>query len=286
MKPVVTFLCTSLLLIALVVLIFAPSATHAVTDFGLKNVTNLGLTNQKADVFVGNIIRWVLAALAVVLLAVMVYGGVTYATSAGSQERIELGKKIITYGVIGMVIVVAAFLIASYVTGALFSDPTETPVFTPNAATQNDPSSPTQNANQSSQSGNTGSGTLPSSGSGNTPENAQKQPGEQKAVLPLYALCGGECKDMTSEQCERYKRTFLVEGKTCHPNTRCLQPPNSPIKYCLLKENDKCSTSSISASETISNHGCVSPLTCEKQENVSLYDEILGGAADGICKQK
>ena len=65
-------------------------------------------------VYIGNFV----GALATALL---VYGGVLWMTSAGDKTKVETATKIIKNAVIGLIITVAAYAIASYVVGALVS---------------------------------------------------------------------------------------------------------------------------------------------------------------------
>ncbi len=91
-----------------------PAATlDDVQDTGLAQDVNL-------PDFVARIISWVVGILGVVLVALFVYGGVVYATSIGNEERIETGKKIMLYAIIGVVIIAIAFAISRYVIQALF----------------------------------------------------------------------------------------------------------------------------------------------------------------------
>jgi len=69
--------------------------------------------------FVVRIINAVTVVLGVIMVAMLVYGGAMYLTSAGNQERVESGKKAITYAVIGIAIVAAARIIAEFVIGAV-----------------------------------------------------------------------------------------------------------------------------------------------------------------------
>lgn len=88
----------------------------------LEDVDETGL-EQELDLpnFIGRIISWVVGLLGVVLVALFVYGGVIYATSVGNEERIEMGKKIMLYAIIGVVIIAIAFAISRYVIQALFT---------------------------------------------------------------------------------------------------------------------------------------------------------------------
>jgi len=62
-----------------------------------------------------NIAQIILKYLGVIALALFVLGGIMWLTSGGAQQKIETGKKIIVGALIGLVIVLAAFLIVQFV---------------------------------------------------------------------------------------------------------------------------------------------------------------------------
>lgn len=80
---------------------------------GFLNQTKLiqGTPNQ----FIVNIINGVTTVLGVVLIAMIVYGGAMYLTSAGNEDQVKTGKTTITYAIIGIVLVAAARIIAQFV---------------------------------------------------------------------------------------------------------------------------------------------------------------------------
>lgn len=82
---------------------------------------NSGLPETDLPSFIGTIIQWVLGIIGVILIALFVYGGFTYATSAGSQDKIDTGKKIMMYAIIGIVIIVVAFVLTDYIISALLA---------------------------------------------------------------------------------------------------------------------------------------------------------------------
>jgi len=90
---------------------------------GLEEMGEIGIERERSlPEFVGTIIKWVIGIIGVILVALFVYGGVVYATSAGNEDRIEMGKKIMMYAVIGVAIIAFAFLITDYIISALFPE--------------------------------------------------------------------------------------------------------------------------------------------------------------------
>jgi len=60
-------------------------------------------------------IQYLLAFLGVVGVVIILYGGFTWMTAAGNDEKVGKAKKIITAGLIGLIIVMLAFAIATFV---------------------------------------------------------------------------------------------------------------------------------------------------------------------------
>ena len=89
------------------------------TTGGLDQIGESGLAEGDLPSFLSGIIRWVLGIIGVILVGLFVYGGVLYATSAGNEDRVETGKRVMIYAVIGTVIVFAAFIVSEFIISAL-----------------------------------------------------------------------------------------------------------------------------------------------------------------------
>ncbi|PIR94259.1 hypothetical protein COT97_02085 [Candidatus Falkowbacteria bacterium CG10_big_fil_rev_8_21_14_0_10_39_11] len=77
------------------------------------------LGNEDPRIIIGRILRIFLGFLGVVSLAIVLYGGFLYMTSGGAETSVEKAKKWIINGIIGMVIIMSAFSITSYVINRL-----------------------------------------------------------------------------------------------------------------------------------------------------------------------
>jgi len=62
---------------------------------------------------------FILPVATLVFLTMLLYGGFVYLTAGGSDEKVALAKKILTYAVIGFIIIVVAPVIVGII-GALF----------------------------------------------------------------------------------------------------------------------------------------------------------------------
>lgn len=99
-------------------------------DFGNDSIVPCGRTSGPAEVtqpcnlchlFKGikNIINLVLSLVILIAPLIIIYGGFVILSSGGKPERVTLGKSIITYVVIGLVIVFGAWLIINTVMNGL-----------------------------------------------------------------------------------------------------------------------------------------------------------------------
>lgn len=84
------------------------------------NTTNLGETELIPAV--ANIINILLGILGVIVVVGILYGGFRMMTSGGTEEQNASGKKIVVAGIVGLIIILAAYAIASFVIGNLTSE--------------------------------------------------------------------------------------------------------------------------------------------------------------------
>jgi len=88
--------------------------------FGLQPVDdNIGLASPDVRTIIAKIIRAVLGLLGIIALVIVLYGGYTYMTAGGNEEKINKAKKILINGVIGLIIILSAFAIVQFVINAL-----------------------------------------------------------------------------------------------------------------------------------------------------------------------
>lgn len=64
------------------------------------------------------IVNFVLSFLGIISVLFVIYGGFLYVTSAGNSEKVDQGKKIITYAVIGIIIILISFALINTILGA------------------------------------------------------------------------------------------------------------------------------------------------------------------------
>lgn len=68
---------------------------------------------------IGNIISAILALVGIALVVILIYAGMLYMTAAGAAEKVETAKRMMAEAVIGIIIVLAAYAIATFVITSL-----------------------------------------------------------------------------------------------------------------------------------------------------------------------
>lgn len=64
---------------------------------------------------IANIIKLLLGLLGILFLALFIYAGFLYMTSAGNSDRVDKAKQIMTTSIIGVTIILAAYIITIFV---------------------------------------------------------------------------------------------------------------------------------------------------------------------------
>ncbi len=118
-KHLISFAILAFLFVPLLTL---PAAAQTTANFGLDNV-NEGLdgtlSNSDPRAIIGRIINVALGFLGVIAVAIILLGGFKWMTAGGNEEKTGEARKLLAAGVIGLVIIMASWAIATYVINAL-----------------------------------------------------------------------------------------------------------------------------------------------------------------------
>ena len=89
---------------------------------GVNDLTNAGVNLAQSDLkqVIANIINIFLGFLGVLAVVLILYAGYLWMTSRGDEEKIKTAKGIIVSAVIGLVIILSAYAIASFVLNKLY----------------------------------------------------------------------------------------------------------------------------------------------------------------------
>ena len=81
----------------------------------------LGQQQQDLRITIARIVRTAMSLLGIIAVMIILYGGFKWMTSGGSDDAVGDSKKIITAGIIGLIIILTAFAIASFVINSLIT---------------------------------------------------------------------------------------------------------------------------------------------------------------------
>lgn len=79
----------------------------------------LGLGNRDPRAIVASVVRIILGFLGIVAVIIILLGGFKWMTAGGNEEKVGEARKLIVEGIIGLVIILAAFGIATFVINSL-----------------------------------------------------------------------------------------------------------------------------------------------------------------------
>lgn len=114
MKKIVFLTC--------LVAVFALSVMPALAlNTGIEYGTYTGLGTKDLREGIMAIINVLLGFLGIIAIVIILYGGFVWLTSGGNEDKVGSAKKIITAGVIGLVIIFVSYAIASFVIDQLIS---------------------------------------------------------------------------------------------------------------------------------------------------------------------
>jgi len=102
----------------------APSGVTCPSDFNYDNVTRTCKpVGGNVDLWktIQTIINVILAVVGVIAVIMIIIGGIQYTTSAGDPGKVKKAKDTILYGIVGLVIALAAFAIVNFVLDNVFS---------------------------------------------------------------------------------------------------------------------------------------------------------------------
>lgn len=94
----------------------APSLAVTV-DPNLGTTFGLGTADLQSTVI--KIVQWALGFLGLVAVIIIMYGGFVWLTAAGNEDKVRKAKKIITQAVIGLIIILLAWAIVTFIIGRL-----------------------------------------------------------------------------------------------------------------------------------------------------------------------
>lgn len=100
--------------------LFLPSFVLAQgADLGLEFAEDTGLGDTDPRIIIARIIRIIIGFLGIIAVSLVMYAGWLWMTSEGNEEKITQAKNILKSAIIGLIIILSSFAIASFVLSRL-----------------------------------------------------------------------------------------------------------------------------------------------------------------------
>ncbi|NUM25654.1 MAG: hypothetical protein HUU49_03470 [Candidatus Buchananbacteria bacterium] len=96
-------------------IVFLGAASAVLAAEGIENP--LGIDDPRE--IIGNVIRAILGIVGSLALAIFIFGGFTWITSAGNDEKVKKGKEMITWAAFGLVVIFLSYALVTFVIGAI-----------------------------------------------------------------------------------------------------------------------------------------------------------------------
>lgn len=87
----------------------------AAPNLGIHYTNALNLANADPRTAAVSLISLLMTFLGIIAVVIMLYGGFVWMTAAGNEDKVATAKKIIAAGVIGLIVILAAYLIVNFV---------------------------------------------------------------------------------------------------------------------------------------------------------------------------
>jgi len=85
----------------------------------VSNITSTGEPYRAISVVIGRIIKALLGVVGAVALLMIVYGGMMMLTAAGSPDKVKKGKDVLTWAIIGSIVVLTSYMMVDYIINAI-----------------------------------------------------------------------------------------------------------------------------------------------------------------------
>lgn len=112
--------------ISVLPVLLMPTATYAQLSESLGNLTEVGTASGQASgaqaelpQLIGALIQVLLSVLGIIFVVLIIYAGFLYMTASGEKDKVDKAKSLMIQAIIGIVIIVAAYAISTFIMTAL-----------------------------------------------------------------------------------------------------------------------------------------------------------------------
>jgi len=110
-----------ILIFTALALLFSMATPVLALETGIEYGTLTGLGTSDVRTGVMRIVNALLGFLGIIAILVVLWGGLRWMISGGNEEKVGEAKKIITAGIIGLIIIFTAYAIATFVITSLIT---------------------------------------------------------------------------------------------------------------------------------------------------------------------
>ncbi len=82
-------------------------------DNKIKEATNL--PSESPPSIVINVMQWVLGFLGLISVIMIIWGGFTWMTAAGNEEKIKKAKEVLKAAIIGLIVILLSYSIVAFI---------------------------------------------------------------------------------------------------------------------------------------------------------------------------
>jgi uncharacterized membrane protein YidH (DUF202 family) len=102
---------------------FTPGQFKNINDNLDTTLTSSGVTKTEALPLLAKIITALIVFVGMVFFILIIYGGVMWMTAMGNEDKVKKSRALIIASVIGLALIILAYLIASLITSWLTATP-------------------------------------------------------------------------------------------------------------------------------------------------------------------
>ena len=84
-------------------------------DFGVNDLNNINLGTKPIKDTIADILNVLLGFLGIIAVVIILLGGFKWMTAGGEEEKVGEAKKLISAGIVGLIVILSAYAIARFV---------------------------------------------------------------------------------------------------------------------------------------------------------------------------
>ena len=115
----ITMIMLTVAVLSVMALPLIASAQSTELDLGVNDAAEIGLGNSDLKTTINSIIRLILSFLGILAVVIILWGGFIWMTAMGDDGKVDKAKQLILAGIVGVVIILSAYAIASFVINAV-----------------------------------------------------------------------------------------------------------------------------------------------------------------------